>query len=1651
MSGGAGGNPTMTLYITSDQTAAYTVEIFGGATIQSGSLSAGQVISVTVPTSLFINNEGLYTGRTIRVTADKPVVVYSYITRSQASGATLCLPTNVLGREYYSFNYTQVSNEPNSNSYFTIIAVEDNTTVEITPAANTKNNWIAGNTYTVNLNKGQIYQVLGTTSGNNGVDLTGSRIRSVAGAGGGCKRIAVYSGSGKIAIGCSGGGGSSDNLYQQLYPTGSWGKKYLTVPSSGKPNNFFRIIKSDPTTNVYLNGNLIPATAFNNGVFYQFNNSIPNSIEADKPISVAQYFTTQNCSSNGAPYDPDMIVLNPVEQNIDRVTLVSSNLYAPQNTYGHQHHIHVIMRNGGTGISSFTFDGAAVPASSWAPHPGDPNYSYLYLNNVSQGYHRLASDSGFNAIAYGYGDAESYGYSAGANVKDLYQFVSVQNQYATVNFPATCRNAPFYFSMTFPYQPLQIQWQFGGLFPDVTLTNPVYDSTWFVNGRQLFRYKLPNPYAITTPGTYPIKVIAINPSADGCSGEQEIAYDLQVFDRPTADFTFASTGCVSDSVRFTDNSNTGGRAVSSYSWDFGDGNTSGIKNPAHLYLAAGTYSVKHSVITDIGCLSDTSIKTVNISQPPLARFGVSQPHCVGKALTFTDSSTTATSTISRWYWNFGDGSPQVVATTNAPQTHTYNSTGNFTVTLQVETATGCRSTIFSLPVTIRPNPVANFTFGNACLPGGALQFTSTATIGDGSQAQFTYQWSFGDGGSSAQQNPSHVYSTTGPHNVQLSVISNNGCRHDTVKSVNTVYARPTANFNVNKLESCPAEVLNFTDVSTAPASTVTEWFWSFGDGNTATIPNPQHAYSTPGTYTVRLYIKSAIGCFSDTAIRTIVVVPNPTASFTISSPACEKKTVQFTSTSTPGAGTIATFTWTVNAANAGNGSSLNYTPPAPGSYVVNLNVVTDKGCTGSATQTVQVHPNPKPDFTLPNVCLPAGTAQFNNLSTISDGTTMTYVWNFGDGGSSTAVHPVHTYTAAGPFNVSLSATSSTGCTGDTIKALTTVYSQPQAAFTAPAEICLGNTANFADQSTAPGSSVTQWQWNFGDGNTASAQNPTHTYATAGNYTVTLTTVSAAGCPSAVATRNLVVNPLPQANFNVSAPSCVNNSLTFTDASVAGAGTITRWNWNLGDGTTLVRTTNAPVTHTYAATGTYTVTLQVETNKGCTSVVFSRPVVVSPLPVPAFGMPENCLTDPFSQFTDSSTIADGTESQFTYLWNFGDPNATTSNPNTSTLKNPSHRYTQAATYNVTLTVTSNNGCSATVTQQFTINGDVPQSAFAVTGGLEHCSGEDVTIINNSTVDFGSVTRLEIYWDYSNDPLNKIVDDTPTPGGSYRYNYPQFFSPATRTFTIRVVAYSGDNCVSSSDQTITLKARPQLVFDAVPAVCADVPPFQLTQARMLNGMSGNGVFSGPGVSSTGLFNPAAAGKGMHTIRFTFTATNGCSNFEERRVQVYEVPVANAGPDRVVLEGGSVTLVGSATGPAVTYNWSPPAGLNNTTIPKPLASPSDDITYRLTVTTAQGCSHWDEVFVKLLRAPLVPNTFSPNGDGVHDRWEIKYLESYPGCTVQVYNRYGQLIFESKGYSKPWDGTYNGKEAPAGTYYYIIDPKNGRKQITGFVDIIR
>jgi gliding motility-associated-like protein len=202
---------------------------------------------------------------------------------------------------------------------------------------------------------------------------------------------------------------------------------------------------------------------------------------------------------------------------------------------------------------------------------------------------------------------------------------------------------------------------------------------------------------------------------------------------------------------------------------------------------------------------------------------------------------------------------------------------------------------------------------------------------------------------------------------------------------------------------------------------------------------------------------------------------------------------------------------------------------------------------------------------------------------------------------------------------------------------------------------------------------------------------------------------------------------------------------------------------------------------------------------------------------------------------------------------------------------------------------------------------------------------------------------------------------------------------------------------------------------------------------------------------LFDPQQTGAGTDSLLYIYTAANGCADSAYQTIYVQASPIVNAGPDLSVLLGDSTIVDATATGTGLQFKWAPSIYLNNDTILKPVSTPAEDITYVLKVTGTGNCSNSSQVFIKVLLPPVIPNAFSPNGDGINDFWNIKYLDTYPNCDVSVFNRYGQPVFHSVGYNRPWDGMYNGKPLPVGTYYYLIDTKRQKKLFSGSLLLVR
>ncbi len=1677
MTGGNG--QEMVLYFATDLATNVTVTIPGIGYSASYSIPANTVFtSSPIPKGVpqdarLLTESSVGENKGIHITSDQPIVAYAHIYNASVSGASILFPTNTLGREYYSINYTNRSNTANANCWAYVIAADTGTTtVEITPSAATLTK-PAGVPFTVTLTQGQVFNIMGQYAGNLGVDLTGTLIKSIN-TGAGCKKIAVFSGSGRISITCNGNSSSSDNYMSQAFPKNAWGKKYLTATAAGnQANNFFRICVSDPSAVVKVNGGPVGVPLINNFYYDLPITNQPQLIEADKSIIVAQYFTSQGACGNGAqPGDPEVIYLSPVEQNINKV------LWNATPNFGiNSHYFNVIIPNGGTAISSFQLKdgtGATIPNNAFTVHPRDANYSYLKQPLPGSGVFSIQSDSGFNAIAYGFGNAESYGYNAGTNVVDLFQYVSIQNTNATVNSPLACKSSPFNLAITLPYVPLSIKWVITN-YPDVINNAPVPDSTFILNGKTLYIFRLPTPYIYNTIGIYPVVVTVNNPTPDGCTGEQIISFNLQVFAPPTANFSWTSTGCTDSIIPITTNNTTGGRPITKHFWNFGDGTFAFTNNPTKVYTNPGTYTIRYAVLTDIGCLSDTTIKTITVTKTPVAKFGFVAAPCQGKLITFSDSSLLAGGfgNIVNWNWNLGVGAP-INNSTNANVSATYPNTIVYNPTLQVRTNTGCLSPLFTLPVTIRPNPVPDFTMSAACLPDGIVNFTNTATIADGSQAFFINSWNFGD-----------------------------------------------------------------------PAS---------GPFNTSAIGNPSHKYSS-----------------------------------------------------------------------------------------------------------------------------------------------------------------------VGPFSIKLKVTSNYGCIDSVTKVQANIYPQPKADFTSPAEVCWQTPVTFTDASNGFTHPVNRWEWRFSDGSTSTVKNPVKNFATPGTYTATLWVFTTQNCVSDTITKTLVVNPWPTAINKLSSLLCEKNQITIIDNSLPNAGTLVRWYWSLGDGTIINANNNNPITHAYVNWGNKVIKLLVESSKGCRSDTLFKTVRINPLPKVGYVLPEVCLSDANAFFFDTTKIADNSESLITYLWSFNTsspPIAPGPIPATSTNKNPSIKFNKADNYRLSLVVTSKDGCKDSVTNiPFTVNGSIPNANFLLlpTNGL--CSNQDIQIQEKSTVDFGALTKVEIYWDNVNAPTAFDTDDNPVTDKIYSHRYPNFQSPLTRTFQVRYRAYTGMICVNDEIRDIIVNASPLTQFTAMPGICLDATARQITQAAELGGLTGTGVYTGPGVNATGLFNPAVAGVGTHTIRYTFTAVNGCTHFSQQIIEVYPrpaarfvsllpsceknlirfsdssianaallntwsvdfgdgtpvvsypnntnlshifnaygnynvvlqvinnrgctsvpytlpvkvnalprveftlpkvcLPVGNASftdlssipdntqglfkykwdfgdgfaspagsdtsgiknpvynyrnlgtysvslrvtsnnncidsttkqlidvfpqpkaaftskdslclgdlvnftdqsdgivsgitqwnwnfgngvtssvqnpnylytipgtfnvqlsvnssegcvsdtvykvirvwpypalapvPDIVMLEDGIKQITGFPANAGYQYLWTPPTYLDNPTLPNPtIIKPKDDILYSISIAGRGGCLIQSQLFVKVLKMPKPPNTFTPNGDGINDFWEINHLYDYPGCIVEVYNTAGTIVHRSIGYSTPWDGTWKGQQLPAGTYYYVIDPKNGRARIAGYVTILR
>jgi gliding motility-associated-like protein len=549
-----------------------------------------------------------------------------------------------------------------------------------------------------------------------------------------------------------------------------------------------------------------------------------------------------------------------------------------------------------------------------------------------------------------------------------------------------------------------------------------------------------------------------------------------------------------------------------------------------------------------------------------------------------------------WYIQ---GNPQILSTQQAYVIN--NPTNGITYELQITSVSGCIATLSTViqPVIVFPG----FTYTTGC--NNLVNFTDTTFVLNGFGG--AWDWDFGDGNTSTQQNPTHNYAQPGTYTVTLNVASTVGC--DSAMSMQVIVdSDPIADFSLPN--NCGV-TNSFTDLSYIPngLGSITGWSWSFGDGNTSNQQNPTHTFANPGNYNVSLTVTANNGC-SHTVSYPYTHNPYPVASFTTSTECNLTPTIFTDNSSVALNNNIVSWNWYFGDNQFSSVSNPNHVYVNPGTYNVMLIVITDGGCADTHIVPTTVHPNPQPNFQFTEVCDGFSTA-FTNTSNIVSGSINIYDWNFNSTGiaNSALFEPVVNYPTHGVYPVTLIATSNFGCI-DSVTNNINVWPKPQINFqTDLLSGCYPLNPKFVNLTSIPSGNVSLWLWSFGDGRFSSEFSPNNSYPnTAGLYTVSLTAVSDKGCDSTLTlTDYITVYPQPIAEFSYTPPypNVIETTIQFINQTFLGG----IYFWDLGDGTT---STNFSPNHTYEQdTATYMVFLHTVNQYGCMDSI-SHPLTIKPI-------------------------------------------------------------------------------------------------------------------------------------------------------------------------------------------------------------------------------------------------------------------------------------------------------------------------------------------------------------------------------------------------------------------------------------------------------
>lgn len=1101
------------------------------------------------------------------------------------------------------------------------------------------------------------------------------------------------------------------------------------------------------------------------------------------------------------------------------------------------------------------------------------------------------------------------------------------------------------------------------------------------------------------PGTYQVTLQVLNGL---CSDDTTITIHVEDV---VADFT--STPGYSCSWPFTVQYNSTTSTPGTYQWIFGDGTTSNLANPSHTFYRPDTnqytiydyyYYTDQLTFTSVhGCTATVAKQKNDTVFSITARFMPNKSiGCAPMTVTFSDSSRSR-ETIVNYTYLFGDGTQTTGS--NGVVSHTYNTPGIYYVRLVVTNSAGCKDTSFVIPIYVGSAVTTAFTV----VPTTICAYTPVQFNVLNPDTNNIYHFS-GDGGMLShcynQTNPVWNFNTqTGQQTITLST-SNNGCVSTATQTV-TVKG-PMAKFYVAGNCATP-----FKYSFPATINDATTWNWDFGDGtaliNSGNI-NPTHTYAATGDYWVKLTsFNTTSGCAPDIDSN-IVRVRNLSASFTGDSAICKGYTANVdASSSTDAYGSCNEgflWYWGGNAFPHNSASPIaSHTYLNNGVYFIKLVTTDINGCVDSVKRKIKVYSSNAYFKTNKNYgCLPL-TINFTD-SSFADTTIASYSWDFGDGNTSSVKNPSHTYTTApagGSWTVTLIVTDTIGCTSVFQKTITA--SLPDTLFSSTkTNICVGEAIVFNPHFTGHSS----YSWNFGDNTTSAQVSPSHAYNAAGAYTVTLSVTDSIGCPGSKKITNYInVQAFPKAGFTSSADSMLNKCypllVNFYDTSIVSV--FGSRKWNLGNSSNIFTT---PVAGTiYQTPGIYYIQLIEETTFGCRDTAYDTLRVLGP--VGNFNIaPSTICKGQSITFSIKDTADLGA-----FSWDFGDG---MTSPGVSPI---THTYNINPVSGQTLVGlvmwSADSACTYTQTNPVFIR-KVIANFNINSGDTALCVGEPVTLVNTS------LNASNNYWNFGN---GQTFNGATPP--SYTINQ-------TGVYTITLAI---DNSTWGCKDTI----RKKISINNLPIVTATGGDTCLGKPITLHSSGGVSYLWSPatGLSSTTIANPVATPGQSTVYTVLITDVNGCTGVATAPVTIYSPP-PQVNVTHLLFVGDSIQLNTGLTNNLI-INWNPVNGLSCVNCPDPWAQPLVNTLYTATFTDSAGCFSGISRFNIEIDPRItidVPTAFSPNGDGDNDVIYVNGLGLKRLIEFKIYNRWGQLIFESNDLNKGWDGYFKGQLQNVETYVY-------------------